>query len=63
MLWCFNTPKAGPIRCVTSPIQKEQIKIVVFSILNVLDKIESFQSILLKTISLTVFSKDFKILM
>ena len=34
--WRFNTPKAGPLSCVTSPIQKEKIKIVIFSILNVL---------------------------
>ena len=36
MQWCFNTPKAGPLSCVTSPIQKEKIKIVILSILNVL---------------------------
>ena len=35
MQWCFNTPKTGPLSCVTSPIQKEKIKIVIFSILNV----------------------------
>ena len=34
--WCFNTPKAGPLSCVTSPIQKEKVKIVILSILNVL---------------------------
>ena len=33
---CFNTPKAWPLSCVTSPIQKEKIKIVILSILNVL---------------------------
>ena len=36
MQWCFNTPKAGPLSCLTSPIQKEKIKIVILSILNVL---------------------------
>ena len=34
--WCFNIPKAGPLSCVTSPIQKKKIKIVILSILNVL---------------------------
>ena len=41
MQWCFNTPKAGPLSCVTSPIQKEKIKIVILSILNVLDSISN----------------------
>ena len=27
--WCFNTPKAGLLSCVTSPIQKEKIKTVI----------------------------------
>ena len=40
MQWCFNTPKAGPLSCVTSPIQKKKIKIVILSILNVLDGTE-----------------------
>ena len=36
-MWlCFNTPKADPLSCVTSPIKREIIKIVVPSILNVL---------------------------
>ena len=30
----FNTPKAGPLNCVTSPMQKEKIYIVILSILN-----------------------------
>ena len=34
--WCFNSPKGGPLSCVTSPIQREKIKIVILSILNVL---------------------------
>ena len=25
MQWCFDTPKAGPLFCVTSPIQKETL--------------------------------------
>ena len=29
MKWCFTTPKADPLSCVTSPIQKEKIKIAV----------------------------------
>ena len=33
----FYTPKAEPLSCVTSPIQKEKIKMVVLSILNVRD--------------------------
>ena len=37
----FNNPKAGPLSCVTSPVQKEKIKIVILSILNVLDTRES----------------------
>ena len=37
MEWCFNTPKAEPLSCLTSPIDKEKIKIVIISILNVLD--------------------------
>ena len=36
MQWSFNTPKTGPLSCVKSPIQKEKIKIVILSILNVL---------------------------
>ena len=36
MYWFFNIPKAGPLSCVKSPIQKERIKIAIISILNVL---------------------------
>ena len=37
MQWRFNTPKAEPLSCVTSLIEEEKTKTVVFSILNVLD--------------------------
>ena len=36
MQWRFNTPKTEPLSCVTNPIQKEKIEIVVLSVLNVL---------------------------
>ena len=32
----FNTPKAGTLSCVTSPIQKDKIKIIILSILHIL---------------------------
>ena len=37
MLWCFGIPKDEPSSSVTSLIQKNKFKIVVISILNVLD--------------------------
>ena len=42
----FNTPKAGPLSCVTSPIEKEKIKIVILSILNLLDHIHRTRAVL-----------------
>ena len=36
MLWCFNTPKAELLGYVTNPMQKEKIKIVALSSLNVI---------------------------
>ena len=40
-----NTPKARPLSCVTSPIQKEKIKIVILSILDVLGLMQTEKSV------------------